>query len=298
MVAPVDQLLESVERSLTTAIDRIAKPPCPPILAEAVRYAVFPPGNRARPTLSVLVASACGESSLALASDFGAALEIMHCASLVHDDLPCFDDAAARRGKASVHRAFDERTAVLAGDALVVVAFDVLSHSQAATTHPQLLGSLIRELSECAGLPRGVAAGQGWEHEPKVEVELYHELKTAGVFQAATVGGAMSAGREGPPWASVGRLFGLAYQVADDLIDAAAAPAAVGKPTGKDRDLGRPNIVSELGFAAALARFRWLVSEAGRAVPPGYDGVTLREWIASTMQRVERIILRASQGAA
>src|SRR5215475_8235667 len=83
MVAPVDQLLESVERSLTTAIDRVAKPPCPPILAEAVRYAVFPPGNRVRPTLSVLVASACGESSLALASDFAAALEIMHCASLV-----------------------------------------------------------------------------------------------------------------------------------------------------------------------------------------------------------------------
>src|SRR5262249_50308455 len=91
------RLLESVERSLTTAIDRLAKPPSPPILAEAVRYAVFPPGNRVRPTLSVLVASACGESSLALASDFAAALEIMHCASLVHDDLPCFDDAAARR---------------------------------------------------------------------------------------------------------------------------------------------------------------------------------------------------------
>ena len=113
-------LANAIEHSLSAALNTVIGPDCPPKLADAMRYSVFPGGARIRPRLALAVACACGQDDPAVANAAAAAIELLHCASLVHDDLPCFDDASTRRGKASVHRAFGERLAVLAGDALIV----------------------------------------------------------------------------------------------------------------------------------------------------------------------------------
>src|SRR5271168_4620792 len=113
-----------IERALNTAIERAEGPGAPPRLAAAMRHAVFPRGARIRPRLCLAVAAACGDDHPAVSDAAAAAIELLHCASLVHDDLPCFDDAATRRGRKTVHVAFGEELAVLAGDALIVAAFE------------------------------------------------------------------------------------------------------------------------------------------------------------------------------
>lgn len=119
-----------IERALNEAIGQAELPGCPPRLAAAMRYAVFPRGARVRPRLCHSVAAACGEDHPAATNAAGAALELLHCASLVHDDLPCFDAAETRRGRPSVHKAFGEPLAVLTGDALIVLAFQTLARLQ------------------------------------------------------------------------------------------------------------------------------------------------------------------------
>lgn len=116
-----------LEQELEQAVSRAAGSDCPPLLAEALRYAVFPGGARIRPRLRLAVAHACGNENPLAALSAASAIEILHCASLVHDDLPCFDNSALRRGKPSVHCAYGERTAVLSGDALIVLAFEWLA---------------------------------------------------------------------------------------------------------------------------------------------------------------------------
>ena len=146
-----------IERALDTAFARVEGVGGPERLAAAMRYAVFPRGARIRPRLTLAVAHACGEDDPGLVDAAAASIELMHCASLVHDDLPCFDDAATRRGKASVHRCFDERLAVLAGDGLIVLAFQSLAQ---AATAPERLTALIPILSRAVGAPTGIVAGQ------------------------------------------------------------------------------------------------------------------------------------------
>ena len=119
--------MKRIERALTTALARTEHPGGPPLLAAALRHAVFPRGARVRPRLCLAVARACGEDDPAITDAAAAAIELLHCASLVHDDLPCFDDAATRRGRPSVHYAFGQPLAVLAGDALIVLAFQTLA---------------------------------------------------------------------------------------------------------------------------------------------------------------------------
>ena len=120
----IEQFLSNaVEHTLAAAVASVSGSACPPLLAAAVNYAVFPGGARIRPRLCLAVACANGQDDPAVANAAAAAIELMHCASLVHDDLPCFDDAPTRRGKASVHRAFGERLDVLAGDAMIVLAY-------------------------------------------------------------------------------------------------------------------------------------------------------------------------------
>jgi geranylgeranyl diphosphate synthase type II len=122
------------------------------------------------------------------------AIELMHCASLVHDDLPCFDDAAMRRGRPSVHRAFDERIALLAGDALIVLAFQSLA--RAAIGSPSRLGKVITIVASAVGAPGGIIAGQAWECEPQVPLSSYQRAKTGALFAAAAAAGASAAGHE------------------------------------------------------------------------------------------------------
>ena len=255
-----------IEQALAAAIDTVAVPGCPPRLAEAVRHSVFPGGARVRPRLCLAVAAACGSKDYAAADAAAVAIELLHCASLVHDDLPCFDDSPLRRGVPSVHRAFGEPLAVLAGDALIILAFEHLARSLAAT--PERLAPLLLTVSASVGMPHGITAGQAWECEPQVSVEDYHRAKTGSLFTAATAAGALVAGADADAWRIVGDKIGEAYQVADDLRDVAASAQEVGKPVGRDALLNRPSAAGELGIDGAIARLRGLVTGAIEAIPP------------------------------
>ncbi len=231
-----------------------------------MRYSVFPGGARVRPKLVLAVAWACGDDDPEAADGAAAALEFLHCASLVHDDMPCFDAAATRRGKPSVHMAYGESLALLTGDALIVLAFETLARR--AVAHPARLAALVRIVAGAVGAPGGIVAGQAFECEPTVEFDLYHRAKTGSLFAGATMAGAAAAGHEPEAWRSLGGLIGEAYQVADDISDLVAAPEDLGKPVGQDLALGRPSATRELGLEGAAAHLRALVREAIDVVPP------------------------------
>ncbi|HKM61736.1 MAG TPA: polyprenyl synthetase family protein [Acidisphaera sp.] len=262
-----------IERVLTTALARARSPGCPPLLAEAMRHAVFPGGARIRPRLCLAVAAACAEDDPAVTDAAAAAIELLHCATLVHDDMPCFDNADIRRGKPSVHRAFGAPLALLTGDALIVLSFQVLAWGAAAT--PQRLSGLMLTIGRAAGAPGGIAAGQAWECEPEVDLAAYHRSKTGALFAAATAAGAVAAGADADAWRPLGEALGEAYQVADDLRDAASDPAELGKPVGVDAALGRPNAVLQLGIDGAIGRLDSLIAVAIDSVPdcPGADAM-------------------------
>ena len=194
------------EHTLAMAVREASTEPCPPLLARALDYAVFPGGARVRPKLSLAVALANGNSEPRLAAAAASAIELLHCASLVHDDLPCFDDAIERRGKPSVHAAFGERIAVLAGDALIVAAFQQLSAVGSRISHPVRLAAVTAIVARGVGGPLGICAGQAWECEPRVDLEHYHRSKTGALFVAATCSGAAAAGVEPEPWQELGDL--------------------------------------------------------------------------------------------
>ncbi|MEO0504457.1 MAG: polyprenyl synthetase family protein, partial [Pseudomonadota bacterium] len=204
----------------------------PPRLAEALHYATAPGGARIRPTICLSVAMACGDDRPGLSDAAAAALEVIHCASLVHDDLPCFDDADVRRGKPSVHRAFSEPLAVLAGDSLIVMAFETLARQSHLA--PDRVTQLILTLARRTGMPGGICAGQGWESEAQVDLSAYHQAKTGALFIAATQMGAIAAGQDAEPWFELGDRIGEAFQVADDLRDALYDADTLGKPAGQD----------------------------------------------------------------
>ncbi len=258
-------LANAIEHSLSAALSSVIGPDCPPKLAEAMRYSVFPGGARIRPRLALAVACACGQDDPAVANAAAAAIELLHCASLVHDDLPCFDDAPTRRGKASVHRAFGERLAVLAGDALIVLAFETLATGVKAL--PQRLPALMMIISRSVGMPTGIVAGQAWECESRVSLSAYQQAKTGALFAAATMAGAAAAGQPPEQWRMLGERLGEAYQVADDIRDAAGNAEELGKPVGRDVALGRPSAAVEFGIKGAIARLDFLVAGALESIP-------------------------------
>jgi geranylgeranyl diphosphate synthase type II len=273
-----------IEAALSAAIAG-AEEGAPSRLASALRYAVFPGGARIRPRLVVLVAAACGNDASPLVDAAACAIELLHCASLVHDDLPCFDDADLRRGKPSVHRAYDEAMAVLVGDALIVRAFEILAN--VAEASPRQAAALIGTMARAAGSPHGLVAGQAWESDPRVCLERYHRAKTGALFVAATTAGALAAGSDPAPWIRLGEKIGEAYQVADDLLDAIASPKEAGKPTLRDAALARPSAVSELGINGAAARLRLLLGEAMEAVPDCRGASAVRGLVLDLAARLE-----------
>ena len=272
-----------IERALSDALALADEPGCPPSLAAAMRHAVFPRGARVRPRLCLAVAAACGEDAPAVTDAAAAAIELLHCASLVHDDLPCFDDAATRRGKPSVHVAFGEPLAVLAGDGLIVLGFQTLGR---AACLPDRLGTLLHVVARSVGVPSGIVAGQAWECEPQVDLAHYHRAKTGALFAAAAIAGAASAGAEAEPWRAFGELLGEAYQVADDIRDCAAEPDEIDKPTGRDAALGRPSAVNELGIEGAIHRMHRLVAGSIDAMPPCRGGDMLQALMKSEVTRL------------
>ncbi|CAA2160370.1 Farnesyl diphosphate synthase [Methylobacterium brachiatum] len=254
-----------IEQALDRAVAYVEAPGAPPLLAEALRYAVFPGGHRIRPRLCLSVARACGDDDPASSEAAAAAIELLHCASLVHDDLPCFDDAPLRRQKPTVHVAYGEPIAVLAGDALIVLAFETLA--RAAGLYPVRLGQLVGLLGRAAGSPSGIAAGQAWESEAHISLSDYQQAKTGALFAAATVLGAAAAGSDPEPWRRLGECLGEAYQVADDLRDVACRQEEIGKPAGRDATLRRPNAAALLGTDGALDRLARLTRDAVAAIP-------------------------------
>jgi geranylgeranyl diphosphate synthase type II len=256
----------------------------PPLLAGAMRHAVFPGGARVRPRLCLAVAAACGDDLPAAADAAAGAIELLHCASLVHDDLPCFDDAATRRGKPSVHVAYGSPLAVLAGDALIVLAFQAIAWGAMAA--PGRLSALVLTVAQAVGMPGGICAGQAWESEPNPDLTLYQRAKTGALFAAATMAGAAAAGADPLPWRELGAYLGQAYQVADDLLDAAARPEDCDKPVGQDALLGRPNAVKTYGLNGALDLLDQLAREAAESIPDCPGAIPLRGLIRQEASRL------------
>ena len=262
-----------IEHALETAISASEVGTAPPGLAAAIRYAVFPAGHRIRPRILLGVAAACGDDAPAISDSAAAAIELLHCASLVHDDLPAFDGASTRRGKPSVHRAFGEPLAVLTGDALIVLAFETLARG--STERVERLAPLIGAVGRAVGLPGGICAGQAWECEAKVDLSAYQQAKTGALFAGAAAAGAIAAGRAGDAWMAFGNGLGEAYQVADDICDLIADPEVIGKPIGQDQAHARPNAARELGIDGAKKRLGDLMRRSIAAIPdcPGRDGL-------------------------
>ncbi|MEQ8967902.1 MAG: polyprenyl synthetase family protein [Azospirillaceae bacterium] len=273
-----------IERALDQAMSCADGPSAPPRLLEAMRHAVFPKGARVRPRLCLSVAEACGDDEPGIADGAAAAIELLHCASLVHDDLPCFDDADTRRGKPSVQRAYGAPMALLAGDALIVLAFETLART--AVPAPARLAPLVLTIGRSVGTPAGLCAGQAWEGEKGVVVADYQRLKTGSLFVAATVAGAAAAGADPAPWRALGETLGEAYQVADDLRDVAGDAEELGKPVGQDALHGRPSSVTELGVDGAMDHLEDLVVGAIAAIPDCPGAGMLETLIRSEAKRL------------
>ncbi len=273
-----------IEAAIRMAISKAQGGVAPPRLAGALEYAVTPGGARIRPTILLSVALACGDDRPGLADAAAAAIELIHCASLVHDDLPCFDDAPLRRGKPTVHLAYSEPLAVLTGDSLIILAFEILS--QAAGDKPARALELLQLLTRQAGMPFGICAGQGWESEAKVDLSAYHQAKTGALFIAATQMGAVAAGQEAEPWFELGARIGEAFQVADDLRDTLYDETTLGKPSGQDAIHARPSAVAELGVQGAIRRLSDILGGAIASIPSCPGEAKLADLVRRTAERM------------
>jgi farnesyl diphosphate synthase len=261
----------------------------PSRLIDAMRYASLGGGKRLRPFLVVETATLFNvrrDRALMV----GAGLECVHCYSLAHDDLPAMDNDALRRGQPTVHRAFDEATAILAGDGLLTYAFDILSRPE---THPSAAVriALVGLLARAAGLG-GMVGGQmldlaaegrfaaGPLALDEHEVMTLQAMKTGALLRFACLAGAVLG--EAPPEKrqaldDYGSALGRAFQIADDLLDVEGDPAMVGKSTGKDAAAGKATLVGILGPDNAKTRLKSLVAQAEAALAPfGPDAAVLK----------------------
>ncbi len=277
-----------IEPTIAAAIAAGQGGKAPPKLARALDYAVNPGGARIRPTICLSVAMACGDGQPAVANAAATAIELIHCASLVHDDMPCFDDADIRRGKPSVHKAFGEPLALLTGDSLIIMSFEVLA--RAAAIDPARGIDLIRILGESTGMPGGICAGQGWESEATIDLGAYHRAKTGALFTAATRMGAAAAGYDPEAWTELGARIGEAFQVADDLRDALYDEDTLGKPAHQDEIHNRPNAVSELGVRGAIRRLEDILSGAIASIPSCPGEAALCEMVRKQAERLTPVV--------
>jgi geranylgeranyl diphosphate synthase type II len=305
----LDRALARVEEALSSylpAVDTAGDAECPARLATAMRYSVLGGGKRLRPVLCLMAAEACGGDPGA-ALPAACALEMVHTYSLIHDDLPAMDDDDLRRGRSTCHRAFDEATAILAGDGLLTLAFEVVAREvrpQAAALECVLI------LAEAAG-PLGMVAGQmadlqaegraefsqpAEDGEPELEpsatlaaLESIHRRKTGALLRAPLrMGGVIARA----PKAYVdaldryGRAVGLAFQIVDDLLDVQGDEAKLGKRVGKDSELGKWTYPRFLGVDGSRRRARQLADEAMAALEPfGPRGDRLKDLALALLER-------------
>ncbi len=270
---------QRIATAIAAAVDRAIGVHAPTGLAAAIRHAVLPGGGRLRPSLCLAAARACGDVERGLVDAAAAAIELLHCASLVHDDLPAFDDADLRRGAPTVHRRFGEPLAILAGDALIVAAFDTVASAGPSSRMRAVMMTIARGAT-------GAIRGQSMECEDGADVGSYHRLKTGALFEAAAVAGAFAGGGDGERWRALGALIGEAYQIADDLADCGPPSMMLGKDTRRDAALGRPNAALELGRAAAQRRLEELLARAERAIPPSERAADVRKLVRAIAARL------------
>jgi len=262
------------------ASDELARPAR---LLDAMRYASLGAGKRFRPFLVVESASLFGvprEQALMA----GVALECVHCYSLVHDDLPAMDNDDLRRGQPTAHKAFDEATAILAGDALLTLAFDILARIEVHTDASVRI-ALVTELARASGLG-GMAGGQmldlaaegRFDAAPPplglAEVEELQTMKTGALLRFGCLAGAILGGAKDGERAALdrfGAIIGEAFQIADDILDVEGDPQTVGKATGKDAGAHKATVVGILGVAKAKEKLRALVDEAEQTLAPFGD---------------------------
>ena len=264
-----------VEQRLTDHLSGARGPGVPPKrLADAMRYAALGGGKRLRPFLLIEAAGLFGiktENAL----DAAAAIECVHCYSLVHDDLPSMDDDALRRGRPTVHLAFDEATAILAGDALLTLAFEIMARRETAAD-PAVRADLVLGLARAAGWT-GMAGGQILDLEAQgkslttEQIRLLQSKKTGALIRFACEAGALLGGagaKERAALVRFGDTLGQAFQLADDLLDVEGDAAVLGKKTGKDRAAGKATLVSSYGVEKARIHLKDLEQDAVNALAP------------------------------
>jgi farnesyl diphosphate synthase len=268
--AAFETMLGAVALATETEIDRLLPELARSRLRAAMRYAVLGQGKRLRPFLVLKSAEIFGVDQ-AQALRVAAAVECVHCYSLVHDDLPAMDDDDVRRGKPTLHRKFDEATAILAGDGLLTFAFEILadplSHED-ATIRSQLIAALAKSAGES-----GMVGGQMLDIEAETkgttslaEVSSLQALKTGALFCFSCEAGAILGRGNAVPLRNYAEHIGRAFQIADDILDVESDPAVVGKATQKDHGKGKATFVGLLGLAGAKAKARHEVEQAVAAL--------------------------------
>lgn len=289
---PIDTLIARADHALAQALPAEHQPPVE--LHRAMRYAVLGGGKRLRPLLVYAAGIALGANLDALDAA-ACAVEFIHAYSLVHDDLPAMDDDALRRGRPTCHIVFGEAMAILAGDALQALAFEILADAtdiDDAETHLRMLQVLGRA---CGA--EGMAGGQAFDlaavgHRLDLaELERMHDYKTGALIRASVMLGALASGCRDTATLDAldrfGRAVGLAFQVRDDILDVEGDAAVIGKTQGKDAAADKPTFVSIIGMDASRHRLDELVGEALAAVEPlGERGKTLAALARFAVERV------------
>jgi geranylgeranyl diphosphate synthase type II len=275
--AALEQVKAFIEPHLDAALQLSGE--AAPRLLDSMRYALLAPGKRLRPALVLWAARACG-GDWETAAPAAVAVEMIHAYSLVHDDLPAMDDDDLRRGRPTCHRAFDDATAILCGDALQALAFETLARGMPAASAASACLVLARAAGAEAlvgGQADDLAAERGWipdmasagATEQVRWLERVHRRKTGALFLAALELGGLSAGADAARLAMLaayGRAFGLAFQIADDVLDAEGTEAALGKRVGKDAGRGKLTFPTVIGLEPSRARGLALAEEAAVAV--------------------------------
>lgn len=286
--APFLARIAACQARIETVLDAALALPDPGTarLREAMRYSVLGAGKRLRPALVYVTGESLG-AELARLDTPAAAVELIHVYSLVHDDLPAMDDDDLRRGRPTCHRAFDEATAILVGDALQALAFAVLANEPMAGTPAETRLAMIRVLARATGTG-GMAGGQALDlaavgHSLSVPtIENMHRRKTGALIQCSVLLGALAAGVQAgaqlDALARFGAEIGLAFQIQDDILDVEGDPALLGKATGADAAHDKPTYPSTAGLAASRERAAALRDEAIAALAPlGERGSALAE---------------------